>query len=181
MKPTKVRNQQIYRASKSTLSKRLGSLLSKDLRKKYGKRSSRVLINDSVKVVRGEYKGVEGKVTQVSSEKNGIAIEGIKKEKLKGGNVDVYIPASNLIITNLNMDDHWRKTKFGGKKPKLTPKDKESEKLEKSKEKETKSIVKKTPKKIQKPKEKETTPKNRSKKSKPKNGEDSKSNKEDEN
>ena len=51
MKATKMRNNQIYRASLGTRSKQLGSPLSKDLQKKYGKRNVRVVEGDTVKVV----------------------------------------------------------------------------------------------------------------------------------
>ncbi|HSB50738.1 MAG TPA: 50S ribosomal protein L24 [Nitrosopumilaceae archaeon] len=123
MKPTKVRNYQIYRATYARRSKQLGSHLSEDLRKKYGKRSIRITVGDTVKVVRGEYRGVDGKVSQISSQANSVAIEGIKKEKARGEKFDVFIPASNVLITGLNLDDHWRKSKLEGKKPKATPKE----------------------------------------------------------
>ena len=122
MKPTKVRNYQIYRATMATRSKQLGSPLSKDLQKRYGKRSIRVVLGDTVKVMRGEYRGVDGKISKVSIADNSVAIEGVKKEKSKGEKFDVLIRSTNVVITNLNLDDHWRKTKLEGKKPKETPK-----------------------------------------------------------
>lgn len=135
MKPTLVRNRQIFQAAHHTRSKQLGSTLSKELRKKYGRRSARVVEGDTVRVMRGEFKGIDGKVTHVSTEKNGIAIEGIKREKLKGGNVDIYIHTSNVMITGMNLDDKWRqnrmekqKTKTSKEKPIETPKEKPAEK-----------------------------------------------------
>jgi large subunit ribosomal protein L24 len=53
MKPTKMRNSLIYKATFHTRSKQLGSQLSEDLRKKYGKKSVRVIEGDSIKIVRG--------------------------------------------------------------------------------------------------------------------------------
>ena len=117
MKPTKVRNYQIYRATMATRSKQLGSPLSKDLQKRYGKRSIRVVLGDTVKVMRGEYRGVDGKISKVSIADNSVAIEGVKKEKSKGEKFDVLIRSTNVVITNLNLDDHWRKTKLEGKNP----------------------------------------------------------------
>ena len=131
MKPTKIRNQQIYRATYAIRSKQISGSLSKELRKKYGKRSIRINVDDTVRIIRGEYKGIDGKVTKISTEKSGVAIEGIKKEKLKGEKIDVYIPSSNVLIIGLNTDDHWRKSKLEGHKPKATPKE---TKLEKPKE-----------------------------------------------
>ena len=83
MKPTKMRNKMIYQASSQTRSKQLGSALSKDLHKKYGKRSVRVVEGDSVTILRGEFKGVDGKVSKISKPKSSVAIEGVKKEKNK--------------------------------------------------------------------------------------------------
>ena len=108
MKPTKMRNKQIYRALHQVVNKQISAPLSKDLRKKYPRRSARIMINDTVKVMRGEYKGLTGKVAKISTESNSIAIEGNKKEKLKGEKVDVYIHSTNTIITSLNTDDKWR-------------------------------------------------------------------------
>ena len=112
MKPTKMRNYQIYYATMQTASAQMSCVLSKDLRKKYGKRSIRVVEGDSVKVIRGEFNGVDGKVTKVSTANNGLTIEGVKKEKLKGDKYDIYIHTSNIEVTGLNTDDKWRINKL---------------------------------------------------------------------
>jgi len=122
MKPTKMRNKLIYRATFHTRSKQLGSQLSEDLRKKYGKKSVRVIEGDSIKIVRGEFKGVDGKISKVSTKKNSVAVEGVKKEKTKGDKFDVYIHTSNLLVTGLNTEDKWRIAKLEGKKPSEKPK-----------------------------------------------------------
>ena len=105
----------IYRATHKTKSKQLGSALSKDLQKKYGKRSVRVVVGDSIKITKGEFNGVDGKVAKVSTQKSSVAIEGIKKEKTKGDKFDVYIHTSNLVVTSLNTEDKWRMAKLEGK------------------------------------------------------------------
>ena len=114
-----MRNKLIYRATFHTRSKQLGSQLSEDLRKKYGKKSVRVIEGDSIKIVRGEFKGVDGKISKVSTKKNSVAVEGVKKEKTKGDKFDVYIHTSNLLVTGLNTEDKWRIAKLEGKKPKV--------------------------------------------------------------
>ena len=110
-----MRNKQIYYATMKTTSAQLSCLLSDSLRKKYGKKSARVKEGDSVKVIRGEFDGVDGKVTEVSAANNGLTIEGVKKEKLKGEKYDVFIHTSNVEITALNTDDKWRMNKLEGK------------------------------------------------------------------
>ena len=140
MKPTKMRNQMIYRASQVTKSKQISSPLSKDLKKKYSKNSVRVVEGDTVKIVRGEFKGVDGKIAEVDVQKSSVAIEGVKKEKTKGDKFDVYIHSSNLVVTGLNTDDKWRMAKLEGKKPSSKPKETPTKetKVEKSQEKEDK-------------------------------------------
>jgi large subunit ribosomal protein L24 len=113
----------IFQATFQTRSKQLGSTLSKDLQKKYGKKSARVIEGDSVKIVRGEFKGVDGKISKISTQKTSVAIDGVKKEKTKGDKFDVYIHTSNLIITSLNSSDKWRIAKLEGKDPRKQPKE----------------------------------------------------------
>jgi large subunit ribosomal protein L24 len=113
----------IYQATFQTRSKQLGSNLSKDLQKKYGKKSVRALEGDSITISRGEFKGVDGKIAKISTEKSSVTIDGIKKEKTKGDKFDVYIHTSNLVITSLNTSDKWRIAKLEGKDPKKQPKE----------------------------------------------------------
>ena len=123
VKPTKMRNRMIYQATFQTRSKQLGSNLSKDLQKKYGKKSVRVLEGDSITISRGEFKGVDGKIAKISTEKSSVTIDGIKKEKTKGDKFDVYIHTSNLLITSLNTSDKWRMAKLEGKDPRKQQKE----------------------------------------------------------
>ena len=113
----------IFQATIQTRSQQLGANLSKDLQKKYGKKSARVVEGDSVTILRGEFKGVDGKVSNISTSKSSVAIEGVKKEKTKGDKFDVYIHTSNLVITSLNGDDKWRIAKLQGKDPRKQPKE----------------------------------------------------------
>jgi len=125
----------IYQATFQTRSKQLGSALSKDLQKKYGKKSTRIIEGDSITILRGEFKGVTGKITKISTEKTSVTIDGVKKEKTKGDKFDVYIHTSNLVVTALNTSDKWRITKLEGKDPKKQTSVKE----------ETKEVRKETP------------------------------------
>ena len=114
--PRKTRNHQIYYATMKTASKQLSCSLSKELRKKYGKRSARIVEGDTAKIVRGEFAGVDGKVTKISIPDRGVNIEGVKKEKLKGDKFDVYVHTTNIILTALDTGDKWRINKLEGKK-----------------------------------------------------------------
>ena len=149
MKLAKIKKQQINQAMNQMLNKQICAPISKELRKKYSRRSIRIMTNDTVKVMRGEYKGLTGKVTKISTQTSGIAIEGNKKEKLKGEKIDVYIHSTNMTITALNTDDKWR-LKILEKKPKSTIKSMKEEAKKKSEIKPTskkKSEIKPTSKK----------------------------------
>ena len=137
-----MRNKMIHLATFQTRSKQLGSALSKDLQKKYGKRSVRVNEGDNIKIVRGEYKGVDGKISKVFPQKNSVTIDGIKEEKSKGDKFDVYIHTSNLLVTSLNSENRWRIVKLEGKDPKNTPTKEEPVKVTKENAKETKQVTK---------------------------------------
>jgi large subunit ribosomal protein L24 len=124
----------------------MGSALSKDLHKKYGKRSVRVVEGDHVTILRGEFKGVDGKINQISTEKLSVAIDGVKKEKTKGDKFDVYIHTSNLVVTSLNTSDKLRIAKLEGKDTKKQPKETVAKEVKKEAPKETK-VASKTEKK----------------------------------
>jgi large subunit ribosomal protein L24 len=88
--------------------------LDESLSKQYNIRSCRVIKGDTVRVMRGEYSGIEGKVESVSTATGTLAIEGIQREKVRGGNVKVKIHSSNVTISNLNTDDKYRQSALQG-------------------------------------------------------------------
>jgi len=112
-KPSKVRLR-FYTASLHRRSHNLSASLSEELRSKHGRRSIRVVKGDSVKVMRGEYRGVEGKVIGVESSSGRVNIEGVTREKIAGGTVPVRIHASKVRVTSLNVEDKWRKRRLEG-------------------------------------------------------------------
>ena len=92
--------------------KMVGATLEDSLRKQYGRKNLRVIKGDSVRVMRGEYKGVEGKVEKVDTERAIFHIEGIQREKIRGGQVKVPIHSSNVMVIGLNLDDDYRSNKL---------------------------------------------------------------------
>ena len=91
---------------------RFGSRLSAELKERHGRKSLRPRVGDSVRIVRGEFKGIEGKITKVDSEGGLIMVEGVTREKLKGGTSPVPIRSSNVVITTLALEDKIRKQKL---------------------------------------------------------------------
>jgi large subunit ribosomal protein L24 len=115
----------------------VGATLADNLRQQYGRRSVRVIEGDSIRVMRGEYRGVEGKVEKVNTENGTLQIEGVQHEKVRGGQVKVPIHASNVMVTSLKMDDKYRQSALtSGQKAAAAPKAEKpaAEKAEKKKE-----------------------------------------------
>ncbi len=93
---------------------KFGSRLSPELRERHGKKGVRPRVGDTVRIVKGEFKDIEGKVTRVDSESGLVMVEGVTRQKLKGGTSPVPIFSSNVMITNLALEDKLRKTKLEG-------------------------------------------------------------------
>ncbi|MCK4647707.1 50S ribosomal protein L24 [Candidatus Pacearchaeota archaeon] len=108
------RKQRKYAANAPLHLKRklLSVNLSKELRKKYSKRNIPLRKGDIVKIMRGKFKGKQGKVTEVRTKMEKIFIEKVQIKKRDGSSVNVPLKASNLQITELNTEDRKRKLKI---------------------------------------------------------------------
>lgn len=82
--------------------------LSKDLRKKHGKRSLGLRKGDRVKVVVGQFKGKTAKVEKIDLRKNKVLLEGVEMSKKDGSKTKYPVHPSNLALTELNLDDKMR-------------------------------------------------------------------------
>jgi len=91
---------------------KFGSALSTELREKYGRRTVKPRKGDSVRILKGEFKGIEGKVTNVSPRKGTLNVEGVTKEKQKGGTSPVPIQSSCVIVTAIVLEDKTRKARL---------------------------------------------------------------------
>ncbi|KAK9381996.1 60S ribosomal protein uL24 [Kockiozyma suomiensis] len=78
--------------------------LSKELREQYKVRSIPIRKDDEISVVRGSYKGKEGKVTSVYRLKYIIQVEKLTKDKADGSSVPVSVHPSKVVITKLKLD-----------------------------------------------------------------------------
>ena len=113
------RKQRKYAANAPLHLKRklLSVNLSKDLRKKYSKRNIPLRKGDVVKIMRGKFKGKQGRVMKVKTKMEKVFIEKIQIKKRDGSSVNVPMKASNLQITELNTEDRKRKLNEKMKKP----------------------------------------------------------------
>lgn len=87
----------------------MSSNLSKELRKKYEKRSFPIRKNDTVKIIRGEFRGKTGKIDSVDLKKLRVMIAGIFRSKKDGSKIGIYFNASNLQIQELDLEDVKRR------------------------------------------------------------------------
>ncbi len=99
-----------YNAPLHIKSKFLGSHLSKELRKKYGRRSLRIRVGDKVLIARGKFSGKTGKIERVDIKTSKVYITGMEFIKKDGAKLLSPIHASNLIITDINLSDKTRLT-----------------------------------------------------------------------
>lgn len=134
------RKQRKYRAKAPLhIRKKFVSVnLSKELREKYGKRNMIVRKGDVVKIMRGKFKGKQGKITEVKLKISKVVIEGIQVKKQDGSKVNVRLQPSNLQIIELNLEDRKQMEKLGAKTTEKKEKIKvEDKKIKKEKEKQT--------------------------------------------
>ena len=111
MRTTQPRKQRklLYQAPSHVRHKSLSAPLSPSLKTSHKVNSIPVRRGDTVRVIRGDRKGTEGKVTRVDQKTYRIFIEGITREKVDGTATPIPIHPSKVRITGLNLDDKWRK------------------------------------------------------------------------
>ncbi|KAF9227502.1 ribosomal protein L24 [Gyrodon lividus] len=97
-----------FSAPSSIRRKIMSSPLSKELRGKYNTRSLPIRKDDEVRIVRGKYKGREGKVTQVYRKKWVIHVDRVQRDKSNGATVPIGVNPSKVVITTIKLDKDRR-------------------------------------------------------------------------
>lgn len=64
---------------------------------------------DTVRIMRGDNKGFEGKISRVDLKNYRIYLEGLTREKVDGTAIFLPVHPSKVMIKNLNLSDKWRK------------------------------------------------------------------------
>ncbi len=175
--------------------KQMAAPLSRELSASKGAKTLPVRKGDTVRIMRGDNKGFEGKISRVDLKRYRLYMEGLTREKVDGTNIFLPIHPSKVEIRNLNLDDKYRKEilarkvapeKTAKKADKLKAKPKKAEKApaEEAEKEEAAPVeetalpeIKKAPakeaaaKKEEEPEEEEAAPKTRAKKASAKGGE----------
>ena len=107
-KPSKQRKA-IAEAPLHVRKKFLTAPLSADLIAKYGVKRLTVRKGDTVRIMRGEWRGHEGKVVSVDYGKIALHVEKVTIKKADGTPVYYPIHPSNVVIINLDLSDKARR------------------------------------------------------------------------
>jgi len=152
-KPAKQRKM-LYQAPLHIRYKHFSAPLSTELRASHIVNALPVRSGDTVRIMRGDRSGFEGKVTRIDRKKYRVFIEGLTREKVDGTTIFVPVHPSKVMITRLNLDDKWRKKILERKRA-------TAEKLEKVEaEMPPKEVAMEKPiEPVKKPREKKTKPK----------------------
>jgi large subunit ribosomal protein L24 len=140
VKDPRKQRKRLYNAPAHLRHKLMAAPLAPELISSKGVKALPVRKGDTVRVVRGDHTGFEGKVNQVDLKRYRIFIEGLTREKVDGTNIFVSVHPSKVMIKNLKLDDKWRKAIVERKKELELPK--KEKKVAKAAEKPAKKAVK---------------------------------------
>jgi len=118
-KPRKQRKY-LFNAPLHIRNRLMNAKLSKELAKKHGIKRISIRKGDKVKIMRGQFKGRIGKVNRASLSKIKVYIDGIERTKIEGSKAFYPIHPSNVLITELALEDRRRIKRQGKKDEKQT-------------------------------------------------------------
>jgi len=155
MKTVQPRKQRktLYQAPSHARIKHFAAPLSPSLKASHHVNSVPVRTGDTVRILRGDRKGSEGKVTEIERKKYRLFVDGVTRQKVDGTAVPFPIHPSKVMITSLNLDDKWRRESLKveiaeeEKKPEEKPAEEPKKERKKRKPRKTPSEKAKTPRK----------------------------------
>ena len=142
MKSTQPRKQRksYFNAPLHKKRKRLASHLDENLLLKYDRRRFPLVEGDTVRVMRGSFRGHEDKINKINVKKQTVHVEGVVLTKADGKKIAKPVHASTVLITKLNLTDQWRRKKLEKGLPEQTKKEIEEEAATQIKEHEEEQI-----------------------------------------
>jgi large subunit ribosomal protein L24 len=109
--------KRLFNAPAHIRHKLMAAPLSPELLAQRGIKTLPVRKGDTVRIMRGDHKGFEGKISRVDLKHYRIYLEGLTREKVDGTAVFVGVHPSKVMIKTLNLDDKVRKAILERKKP----------------------------------------------------------------
>jgi large subunit ribosomal protein L24 len=116
VKNPRKQRKRLFNAPAHIRHKLMSAPLSNELAASRGVKTLPVRKGDTVRILRGDSKGFEGKVSRVALNEYRIYIEGLTREKVDGTNIFLPVHPSKVQIRSLNMEDSWRKDILARKK-----------------------------------------------------------------
>jgi large subunit ribosomal protein L26e len=104
-KEGEIRLPKVYSIQKNLLS----ASLSPELFQEHRVRHMVIRSGDTVSILRGSFRDVEGKVSKVNRQKGYVFIEGVTREKSDGSTRQIPIHSSKVVIRRIVLDDKRRK------------------------------------------------------------------------
>ncbi len=109
-KSPRKQRKRLYNLPSHKKNKLMNAKLHEDMQAEYGIKKMTIRTGDTVLVVRGEFKDMEGKVSKIDRDKVQIFIEGASIEKSDGTTFDIPLHPSNVVLTKIEIKkDKWRK------------------------------------------------------------------------
>src|SRR3990170_1020349 len=109
VKNPKKQRKQLFNAPAHQRHKLMAAPLSAELIASKGVKSLPVRKGDTIRVMRGDHKGFEGKISRVDLKNFRVYVEGLTREKVDGTTIFVSVHPSKVMIKNVNLDDKRRK------------------------------------------------------------------------
>lgn len=111
-KKPRMQRKALYEVKNHQVSPLMTVSLDKSLQEEYGVKRIPLRKEDFVRVVKGEFNGIEGKVLSLDKKTRKITIEECTLQKKDGSNYYVPISVANIVITKFTMKknklDAWR-------------------------------------------------------------------------
>ncbi|HEV2429662.1 MAG TPA: 50S ribosomal protein L24 [Thermoplasmata archaeon] len=89
--------------------RRMALPLSRELRKRYGRRSLGVRKGDTVRILSGSYVGREERVAHIHRRTYAVTLDNITGKTAEAKLKPLPIRLSHLVLTRLNLSDPWRR------------------------------------------------------------------------
>ena len=101
----------LHRAAKS-----VAGHLNEKLKKELGRRALPLRKGDTVKIMRGAFRGKEGKISKIERSSGMVYIEKIARKKSNGAEVEIAFDASTLLLIDIDRTDRKRLKRKSEKK-----------------------------------------------------------------
>jgi len=105
----RIQRKAMYNADLFERHRKMSVALSKELRRRYGRRSLPVRKGDTVRVLSGSYVGREERVAKVNLQKYSVTLDNVTGKTADAKLKPLPIRTSHLVLTKLNLADAWRR------------------------------------------------------------------------